>query len=307
MSSTPIIQFESLSKTYAKGKQEVQAVKNINLAIESGQVYGFLGPNGAGKTTTIRMMLDLILPTQGKVYLFGKEVRKNREILLNVGSLVEGASFYPYLNPRQNLKILAQTSGQNNQSRIDEILELVDLTHAADRPAGKFSMGMKQRLGLAAALLDDPDILILDEPTNGLDPSGIQEMRQFIRRLVEENGKTVFLSSHLLSEVEQVCDRVAIIYKGEIKQEGRVNELLSNSHTELHFEIEQVQAAQEFLADRVPTSIKDNWLIVQAPPHESPKLLRKFIGANFIVKQAIIHKPSLEEYFISVTQEKAND
>jgi ABC-2 type transport system ATP-binding protein len=220
------IRTKNLGKTFGRGKTSVQAVKNLNLNVQSSQVYGFLGPNGAGKTTTIRMLMDLIHPSQGEAYIYGCSVRRQHRILRRVGAMVEVASFYDFLSGRKNLEVLAHTGGDYDSSCITALLEQVGLAGCAGQRVGGYSTGMKQRLGLAAALLHNPDLLILDEPTGGLDPAGIQEIRLFLRYLVDQQGKTVFLSSHLLGEVEQVCDRVAIIHKGEIVREGAVADLL---------------------------------------------------------------------------------
>jgi ABC-2 type transport system ATP-binding protein len=197
-----------VAKTFGRGKKQVQALKNLDLEVQAGQVYGFLGPNGAGKTTTIRILLDLIRPTRGQAAIYGRDPRRDHGVLGRVGAIVEGAAFYPFLSGRRNLEVLARTGGACDRGRIDALLEQVGLAERAGQYVRGYSTGMKQRLGLAAALLSDPDLLILDEPTNGLDPAGIQEMRVFIRDLVDRHGKTVFLSSHILSEIEQVCDRV---------------------------------------------------------------------------------------------------
>jgi ABC-2 type transport system ATP-binding protein len=199
------IRTENLSKTYGRGTHRVQAVMDLPLEVTAGQVYGFLGPNGAGKTTTIRMMMSLIRPSAGRVEIFGRDAREVGA-LRRVGALVEGPAFYDYLSARGNLEILARTAGAFRPERVREVLALVGLEHRADQRVGEYSQGMKQRLGIAVALLGDPDLVILDEPTNGLDPAGMQEIRGLIRDLAVRQGKTVFLSSHLLGEVEQVCD-----------------------------------------------------------------------------------------------------
>ncbi len=229
----PAIQLESLAKSFVSRSGPVHAVRGVSLTVEQGQVYGFLGPNGAGKSTTIRMIVDLVRPTSGTVKILGEPVRLGRA-QPRVGSLVEGAHFYPHLTGRQNLEVLARTSGCASavaSGRIDSLLDELGMAGRANRTVDGYSMGMKQRLGVAAALLNDPDVVLLDEPTNGLDPAGIREMRTFVRELVQ-NGpggrqRTVFLSSHLLSEVEQVCDRVAILHRGRLAREGRVGELVS--------------------------------------------------------------------------------
>lgn len=222
------IRAEHLSKAFGRSKKRVQALKDVSFTVQAGQVYGFLGPNGAGKTTTIRVLLDLIRPDQGEAYIYGRHVRQGHDVLQRVGSIVENAAFYHFLTGRRNLEIFAYTGNFYNAERITTLLEQMGLAEAADRRVKGYSTGMKQRLGLAAALLNNPDLLILDEPTNGLDPAGIQEMRRFIRELVDQHGKTIFLSSHILAEVEHVCDRVAIINKGEIAREGAVRELLAS-------------------------------------------------------------------------------
>lgn len=240
------IAVQSVHKQFGRGKRRVHAVDDLTLEVQSGQVYGFLGPNGAGKTTTIRMILDLITPTKGQVRLFGQPVRHHAGVLNRVGALVEGATFYPYLTGRKNLEVLARTGGYFDPARIQSLLELVGMADRADRPARGYSTGMKQRMGVASALLGNPDLVILDEPTNGLDPAGIQDMRSLIRRLVDEQGKTVFLSSHMLNEVEQICDRVAIINRGKLVREGAVKALLAEK-TRLRIEASPVEKAMQTL------------------------------------------------------------
>jgi len=298
MSDSIAIRIENLSKVFGRGKKRVEAVKNINLEIRSGQVYGFLGPNGAGKTTTIRMLLDLIRPTTGKVSLFNQDVRREPQTLRRVGALVEGATFYPFLTGRRNLEVLARTSDCYDPARINRLLAQMDM---ADRRVNGYSTGMKQRLGVAGALLSDPDLVILDEPTNGLDPAGIQEMRVFIRDLVDKQGKTVFLSSHLLSEVEQVCDRVAIINHGEIIREGTVAELLSSK---AQLRVEAVPL------DKVVTALAGNWTVVpngvsvtiDATRNDVPHIVRKLVEHGVDIYQVADQRQTLEEYFLSVTQ-----
>jgi ABC-2 type transport system ATP-binding protein len=229
MSHSMAIHIENLYKHFGRRpSKRVQAVKNLSLEVTAGQVYGFLGPNGAGKTTTIRMLLDLIRPSEGDVYLFGQHIQREHAVLSRAGAMVEGATFYDFLTGRRNLEVFALTSNVDlPAARFDEVLTLVDMVARSHRRVKGYSTGMKQRLGIAAALLTDPDMLILDEPANGLDPHGINEIRGLIRKLADEYGKTVFLSSHQLGEVEQVCDRVAIINKGELLREGTVAELVS--------------------------------------------------------------------------------
>jgi ABC-type multidrug transport system ATPase subunit len=221
----PVLELVDLSKTYGRGGRSVRAVSNVSLTVGPGEVYGFLGPNGAGKSTTIRMLLGLITPTGGEARLFGQPVSSDPNLLKRVGSLVDGGNFYPFLSGRRNLEVLARTQNDGHD-RIDHLLELVGLAGDGGRKVKGYSTGMRQRLGVAAALLNDPDIVILDEPANGLDAAGIQEMRVLIRMLAEERGKSIFLSSHLLHEVQQLCDRVAIVNKGSVVHEATIADLL---------------------------------------------------------------------------------
>lgn len=218
-----ILQTDGLSKNFGA----VTAVQSINLRVQQGEVFGFLGPNGAGKTTTIGMVLGLIHPSAGRISLFDQPVTPSQNgALKQVGSLVGAPSLLPYLTARQHLQLVAKLHDGVDNGRINELLEMVGLTHAAERKVKGFSTGMKQRLGLAVALLPRPALVILDEPTNGLDPAGMREVRTLIRQLADD-GVTIFLSSHLLHEVEQVCDRIAVIRQGQIVAQGAVDELLN--------------------------------------------------------------------------------
>lgn len=298
----------NLSKTFGRGKTRITAVKDLNLEVECGQVYGFLGPNGAGKTTTIRMLMDLIRPSAGKAEIFGRNVRA-AGALARVGGLVEGPAFYGYLSGRNNLEVLARTADDYRPERIRELLEQVGLAECAGQPVSGYSMGMKQRLGVAAALLGDPDLVVLDEPTNGLDPAGIQEMRHFIRNLAKEHRKTVFISSHLLNEVEQTCDRVAIIHKGEMIREGLVSGLLAEDAAKVRIQVSPVEKAEEVLRERWETfreSIPQEqlpWLIVAASPQESPHVVALLVQQGVQVHQVVIQRRTLEEYFLAATRE----
>ncbi|HFQ92589.1 MAG TPA: ABC transporter ATP-binding protein, partial [Anaerolineae bacterium] len=279
MKEQPAIQLNNLRKTFGRRKRKVAAVRGIDLTVPAGLVYGFLGPNGAGKSTTIRMIMDLIRPSAGEVLVYGRNVQKDHAILRRVGALVEGAAFYGFLTGRRNLEVLARTGGAYDARRIQTLLEQVGLADRADRLVKGYSTGMKQRLGLAAALLNDPDLVILDEPTNGLDPAGIQEMRGFIRDLADEQGKTVFLSSHLLGEVEQVCDRVAIINQGEIVSEGRVADLLAGQSS-LLLDVGEVERATAVLQSRWQVSANGKWLAVMAGRTETPELVQLLVAQN---------------------------
>ncbi len=303
MSQTVAIQTRNLCKTFGwRAKKRVEAVKNLDLEVQAGQVYGFLGPNGAGKSTTIRILLDLVRPTSGDAYIYGQDVRRQHTILRRVGALVEGAAFYNFLSGRKNLEVFARTAGHYDPVRIDQLLEQVGLADRANHRVKGYSTGMKQRLGLAAALLSDPDLLILDEPTNGLDPAGMHEIREFIRSLVDEQGKTVFLSSHLLGEVEQVCDRVAIINLGEIIREGSVDELLSGK-SYLRVEASPLQRAATVLREHWDVVANETWLTVKARRDDAPHVVRCLVAADVNVFQVSSQRQSLEEYFLAVVQE----
>lgn len=304
MGDAVAIRMEQLTKVFGRReKKRIVAVNHVSLEIKTGQVYGFLGPNGAGKTTTIRMLLDLIRPTMGDATIFGRHVRREHDVLRRVGAIVEGAAFYNFLTGRRNLEVLARTANQYNPERIDMLLEQVGLSKRANQRVKGYSTGMKQRLGLAAALLTDPDLLILDEPTNGLDPSGMHEIRAFIRNQVDEHGKTVFLSSHLLGEVEQVCDRVAIINVGEIVREGTVGDLLAGKST-LRVEAAPLDKAAQVLAEHWPVTSNMQHLILDAPREDAPHVVRQLVKHDISVFHVAAQRQTLEEYFLKVVQDE---
>jgi len=221
-SRPPALEVDGLVKRYGA----VTAVDGVSLRVDHGEVFGFLGPNGAGKTTTIATILGLLAPTAGRIRLFGEDLAgREARLLPRVGALVEMPTFYPFLGARDNLRAVALATPGVTTPRVEETLRLVRLTSVAARPYRTYSLGMKQRLGIGAALLADPDLVILDEPTNGLDPAGIVEIRSLLRELAQD-GKAVFLSSHQLNEVQQICDRVAIVHGGQVVAEGTVPDLL---------------------------------------------------------------------------------
>ena len=229
-----LVRTENLSKRYG----DILTVKSMNLSVMEGSIYGFCGPNGAGKSTTLKMLLGLAKPTEGRIRLFGREMTaKNRiEILRQTGSLIESPSYYGHLSGRENLEILQGLLGVPKEN-VDEVLKIVRLHNQGMKSVSAFSLGMKQRLGLAAALLHFPKLLILDEPTNGLDPAGIQEMRELIRSLPEKYGMTVIISSHLLSEIDQIVDDIGIIANGKLKYQGSLNRLHEQDETKTLEEI----------------------------------------------------------------------
>ena len=230
--SSPAIETQGLTRYY--GRQP--AVVDVSLCVPRGTVFGFLGRNGAGKTTTIGLLVGLLRPTGGRAWLLGHDVSRDlRAGLQHTGVLLDRPAFYPYLSGRENLWVVAQALGHGAATRIGPALETVELQERADDRLGGYSAGMKQRLGLAAALLNDPDLLILDEPTTGLDPVGQRDTRLLIRRLAAETGKTVFLSSHQLAEVQQICDQVAVIDRGKLVAQGPLAEVMAGRDLESAF------------------------------------------------------------------------
>ncbi len=226
MTEAAPVEVRGLVKRYG----ELTAVDHVDLTVNPGDVYGYLGPNGAGKTTSLRMMLGLIRPSAGQVRLFGRDPMSSVGALEGVAGFVEAPTFYPYLSARRNLELLAAYDGHDARRRIDGALDTVELTGRAGDRVGGYSHGMRQRLGIAAALLRDPKLLMLDEPATGLDPAGMRDMRLLIRRLAEQ-GMTVLLSSHLLAEVEELCNRVAIVRRGRIVYEGEIAQLKRSAGT----------------------------------------------------------------------------
>jgi ABC-2 type transport system ATP-binding protein len=222
INDAPVI-IEDLYKTYKGG---YQAVKGVSFEVPRGVVLGLLGPNGAGKTTTMRMMMGLIAPTQGEITLFGHPVYFGSPILSRVGALVEGAGFLPHLSGRENLELYWKASGRTGEPYFDEVLEIADLGTAIERKVKAYSQGMRQRLGIAQAMLGKPDLLVLDEPTNGLDPPQIKAMREVMKNYAN-TGRTVIVSSHMLSEVEQTCSHVVVMHRGELIATGKVADLLA--------------------------------------------------------------------------------
>lgn len=294
-----ILQTNELMKYFGA----VHAVDGVSLAVKRGEVFGFLGPNGAGKTTTIGMVLGLLHPTAGEIRLFDQPLRpEHNAALRRVGALVGAPSLVPYLSARDNLALLARLHPGTPESRIGEILEQVGLSAAARRKAGKFSSGMKQRLGLAMALLHKPELLILDEPTNGMDPAGMREIRILLRSLVEQ-GVTVFLSSHLLHEVEQVCDRVAVLNKGKVIAQGVVNELLGQKQV-VRVRVSSPAEAAAALG-RLPgaVDIQPNGAYVTVSGVASQEVVAHLVANHIIPSEISTGQNDLESLFLELTQE----
>ncbi len=259
----------------------------------------------AGKTTTIRLLLDLMRPTTGAAFLFGIDPRRDRGVLHRVGALVEGAAFYPYLSGRANLELLQRMNDGKSQP-IAPLLARVGLEGRGEDRFGSYSMGMKQRLGIAAALLCNPDLIILDEPTNGFDPVGMVEMRTTIRNLVEKDGKTVFLSSHLLNEVEQVCDRVAIIDQGRLVREGKITDLLAGNER-VHIEVDDAPKALKVLNDsgnwQAESIAGENAIMVLAKRDQIPTLIGLLVSAGIAIFAVNSQHDTLESLFLALVAE----
>lgn len=311
-----IISTSRLTKAFGK----LVAVNDLHLQVMRGDVFGFLGPNGSGKTTTIRMLLGLIRPTAGRAILFGMDTAQQMPLILpRIGAIVETPVFYPYLSGADNLRVIGSASGmvsgKANQPRIDEVLELVELRVQAKMAYRKYSLGMKQRLGIAAALLTDPELVLLDEPTNGLDPAGMFEIRQLIHRLASL-GKTIFLSSHLLNEIQQVCNRVAILQKGNLIKQGNVSDLLQGSELVLVKlgTLEQTQLAKTILQESMERGA--DWiravairsdrqaqptLQVDAPISHSAEINALLAHNNLFATELHPYVGSLEEVFLQLT------
>lgn len=283
------------------------AVEDVNLLVPTAGVYGFLGPNGAGKTTTIRMLLGLIRPNAGEVRLFDKPLAANRRSLMQrVGALVEMPSLYPHLTGRENLEVTRRLLGAP-RDLIDRALDIVRLTEDSHRRVREYSLGMRQRLGLALALLNKPELLILDEPTNGLDPAGIHEMRDLIRRLPAEFGITVFLSSHLLSEVEQIASHIGIIHQGRLLFQGTLAELQAERHEHLTIGVTQSdQAARCLIAAGWTVQRRDDGLLtVAATTREAAAQINTLlVGQRLEVFHIALAQASLEDIFLTLTSVK---
>jgi ABC-2 type transport system ATP-binding protein len=294
-----VVETANLTKRYGK---RIVAVDNLNLTVHRGEVYGFLGPNGAGKTTTLRMLLGLIRPTSGTVSVLDRSPGEP-ESLARVGALVESPAFYPYLSGRDNLRVIARYVSVPKE-RIEEALELVDLTDRARDKFSTYSMGMKQRLGVAATLLKDPELLILDEPTNGLDPAGMADMRDLIRRLSSDE-RTVLLSSHLLGEVQQICDRVGVISRGRLIAESTVEELRGRGALLVAAQpLGRARERAERLLGPERVEVLDGALRLDTDPATAGWINRELVSANVEVNELRRIERTLEEVFLELTNQK---
>jgi len=284
-------------------KQKV--LNKLNLKIERGSIYGFLGPNGAGKTTTIRLLLGLLKAPENSLKLFGKKFPGNRmEVFSKVGSLIEQPSLYAHLSGYDNLEI-ARLIRKVNRKKVAEVLELVKLSNVAAKKVSEYSMGMKQRLGLAIALLGEPELLLLDEPVNGLDPNGIVEIRELLRSLNRELGTTIFLSSHLLSEIEKLVTHIGIINMGELLFQGTISDLreLQTGEAELHIETGNNKAVFEMLQNKYTVHTIGETLVISCQSKEEvPKIIRDLVINEIEIYKAVVQEKDLEQLFIQMTE-----
>jgi ABC-type multidrug transport system ATPase subunit len=299
-----VIAVEGLRKEYRRVRGgRTLAVDGLDMAVPQGGVFGFLGPNGAGKTTTIRCLLGLVRPTAGRCTLLGADPRAAlASVIGRVGSIVETPELYPRFSGRLNLELLGRLQGIGRRA-VDAVLDQVGLADRAGDQVRTYSLGMKQRLGIAAALLKDPELLILDEPANGLDPAGIKEVRDLVRRLGSE-GRTVFVSSHQLAEVQQMCDRVAILSRGRLVATGRVAEVLARGRREaLIVKLRELEAGLGALrAAGLEASMEDGMLRVHLPATEGARVTEILASRGMFVSELRPEEVSLEDVFLELTQ-----
>lgn len=293
-----IIKTTNLTKIYGNQK----SVDNLNINVNQGEIYGFIGRNGAGKTTTIRMLLGLIKPTSGKIEIFGEDFFKNqKEILRRIGSIVEVPGFYENLTAKENLLINAKIIGVHKKNAIEEALEIVGLQHETKKLVGKYSLGMKQRLGIARALLHYPELLILDEPTNGLDPIGIKEMRKLIKSLAQERKITILISSHILAEVEQLVDHMGIIHEGKLLEEVALDTLRKTNRQYLEFQVNNDNKAAILLEKQFHIfdyEVHDEGNIrIYSHFGQQGQINKTFVQNDIEVLKIMMSEDRLEDYF----------
>jgi ABC-type multidrug transport system ATPase subunit len=296
-----VLRTNGLSKRFGKR----WAAKGLNLEVHRGDVFCFLGPNGAGKSTTIRMILTLLMPTAGSIEMFGMDLHKNRHAVLSrVCGIVEKPDFYLYLSAYKNLEILGSMTRSVRKEEIMEALDVVGLKSRAFEKVKTFSHGMKQRLGIAQALLTEPELIILDEPTAGLDPQGMKEVRGLIKKLASEKEMTIFLSSHLLSEVELVATRMAVINRGELIAQGSVSDLLDKEPMEYSIQVSPLDSAIELLR-KLPwvevLSVEDAKIELRVEPGHASEL-NKFLVSNHIEISSFYPHRTLEDFFLKITE-----
>ncbi len=297
-----IVQTKGLIKRFGREN----AVVGLDMEIRKGEIYGFLGPNGAGKTTTIRMLLGLMEPTSGTVHIFQKNLKKERmNILKRVGSLVENPSYYPHLTAYENLEALRKIVGVEKK-RIGEVLEIVRLSDVANKKVKGFSLGMKQRLGIAASLLNNPELLILDEPTNGLDPSGIIEIRNLIKRLPSEYGMTILISSHLLAEIDQIATKVGIVMKGKIIFQDSIDVMRMFAQQKITITVcNPNKAWKSLMTNGIKTNLEGKVLLLHECDNKKvARAVHILVNDGFSIYRVEEEKKSLENIFLHMTSKE---
>ena len=299
MENKKILAVKNLNKSFG----EFKAVNNMNLQVNQGDIYGFLGPNGAGKSTTLRMILGLIKPDSGEILINGKSNSgSNRNFLTSIGALIEKPDFYKNLSAYDNLKILYKMSKLKDINRISEVLKEVDLWDKKNQKVGGFSQGMKQRLGIAQTLIHQPSLIILDEPSNGLDPQGQSDMRSLILRINQEMGITVIISSHILSEIEKISNRMVVINKGEKIVEGNVQELMQNELLKVSFKSENLDSIALFLKKQsIDFESSNDSIVANINEENIPLILKKMVDENISITE-MKQMRTLEELFLGLTK-----
>ncbi len=299
-----ILQTSHLSKTI-DGKQ---LVTDVNIHVKKGEVYGFLGPNGAGKTTVMKMLTNLWKPTSGTVALFGKALEKNSyEVLKRMGSIIEFPTFYDHMSGKDNLQLHCEYMGYYNKGSVEEALGMLGLSDAADKPAGSYSLGMKQRLGIARAILCKPELVILDEPTNGLDPAGMKQIRDLFRMLCTEYGMTFMISSHLLPEIESIADTVGVIHHGKMMKEISMKEIAETNTAYIELAVEDTKKAAYVLAEKMQLSnfkiVNDSGIRIYEQGVTTQKISRELMANDVEIASISQHTENLEDYFLKITSE----
>lgn len=299
-----ILQTSHLSKTI-DGKQ---LVTDVNIHVKKGEVYGFLGPNGAGKTTVMKMLTNLWKPTSGTVALFGKALEKNSyEVLKRMGSIIEFPTFYDHMSGKDNLQLHCEYMGYYNKGSVEEALGMLGLSDAADKPVGSYSLGMKQRLGIARAILCKPELVILDEPTNGLDPAGMKQIRDLFRMLCTEYGMTLMISSHLLPEIESIADTVGVIHHGKMMKEISMKEIAETNTAYIELAVEDTKKAAYVLAEKMQLSnfkiVNDSGIRIYELGVTTQKISRELMANDVEIASISQHTETLEDYFLKITSE----
>lgn len=296
-----IITTKNLTKIY----KEQTVVDNLDLNLRKGEIYGFLGNNGAGKTTTMKMLLGLSQPTSGTIQIFGEDIKNKNKILKRVGSNIEFPGFYGNLTAYENLKLFADLYGISKRNKITDLLEIGGLSPHKDKLVKKFSMGMKQRLGIIRTLINDPELLILDEPINGLDPNGIKEIREFLMTLSSEKGLTIMISSHILSEIEQMADRIGILHQGILYDEVNMQEFRNVENKFVEIKVDNVYDTVRILEEKLDIhayEVRQDDIVIYDRIDDAALINKTLIETGLLVSKLHVNSKSLENYFIDITK-----